>query len=107
FNSREWVLEVLAIKLEGKINMRKEIDSQLVIVGIAEKIKGKIIAPEWAAFVKTGHGKQRPPTNDNWWHIRAASILMKIEKLGPIGVNKLSVKYGHRKNRGVKPEQFS
>lgn len=87
--------------------MRKEVDSQLVIKQMAEALKSKIAAPEWASFVKTGHGRQRPPVEGDWWYIRAASIMMKIERLGPIGVNKLSVKYGNRKNRGMKPEKFA
>ena len=77
---------------------------QETIMTLADMLDDKIQAPEWASYVKTGHGKQRPPTQDNWWNIRAASVLMKVQKLGPIGVSKLSVKYGTRKNRGVQPE---
>ena len=69
-----------------------------------KKIK-EIQAPEWAPFVKTGASKERPPQNPEWWTIRAASILNKINKNGPIGTNRLSKKYGSRKNRGVKPEK--
>lgn len=87
--------------------MRQTVDNQLVIKNIAKTLSTKIRAPEWAPFVKTGHGKQRPPVDNDWWFVRAASILMKIEKLGPIGVNKLSVKYGNKKNRGMRPEKFS
>ena len=63
--------------------------------------------PEWARFVKTGRFKERPPSNDNWWHLRAASILRKIYTMkGPIGVNKLRTLYGGKKNRGHKPEAY-
>lgn len=68
------------------------------------KVK-EIQAPEWAPFVKTSAANQRPPVQDNWWTIRVASILMKIQKLGPIGSNRLSKEYGGRKNRGFKPEK--
>ena len=64
----------------------------------------EIKAPEWAKFCKTGMSKERPPARDDWWHIRAASILRTVFRLGPIGTNKLRVKYGGRKNRGMKPE---
>jgi small subunit ribosomal protein S19e len=87
--------------------MRKEVDSQLVIKEMGEALKSKIASPEWASFVKTGHGRQRPPVDNDWWYIRAASMMIKIQRLGPIGVNKLSVKYGNRKNRGVRPEKFA
>jgi len=62
--------------------------------------------PEWAAFVKTGMHKERPPVKNDWWYARAASILRKIYRLGPIGVSKLRVNYGGKKNRGYKTEHF-
>jgi small subunit ribosomal protein S19e len=65
----------------------------------------EIEAPEWANFVKTGAHKERPPVQKDWWEIRAASILMKINKYGPIGTNRLAKLYGGRKNRGHKPEK--
>jgi small subunit ribosomal protein S19e len=61
--------------------------------------------PEWSQFVKTGVHKERPPVDENWWYVRSASILKKISRLGPIGVNKLRKKYGGKKNRGHKPEK--
>jgi small subunit ribosomal protein S19e len=61
--------------------------------------------PSWAAFVKTGISKERPPMQDNWWYIRSAAILRAIYRLGPIGVSKLRTKYGSRKNRGVAPDK--
>lgn len=61
--------------------------------------------PEWAKFVKTSHGKERPPMNNDWWYMRSASILRKIYVLGPVGVSKLGKKYGCKKDRGHKPEK--
>lgn len=74
---------------------------------IIEQIKKQkeIQAPEWAPFVKTGAHKQRVPVNKDWWYVRVASILSKVEKYGPIGTNKLAKQYGGRKNRGHKPEK--
>ena len=63
-------------------------------------------APEWAQFVKTGVHKERAPLLEGWWHIRVAAILRKVYKLGPIGTQKLRVKYGGRKSRGHTPEEF-
>ena len=42
--------------------------------------------PEWADVVKTGSSRERPPTQDDWWHTRGAAILRKIARQGPIGV---------------------
>ena len=63
--------------------------------------------PEWAAFVKTGAAKERPPIRDDWWKVRAASILRTVYLKGPIGVNKLRLKFGSKKNRGHKPSRFA
>ena len=71
----------------------------------ASALKEKIKAPEWSIFVKTGMSRERPPVEKDWWYIRAASVLRKVYLKGPIGTNKLKVKYGGRKNRGYKPEK--
>ena len=62
--------------------------------------------PEWADYVKTGVHKERPPSRDDWWYVRAAAVLRTVKLQGPIGVSKLRTKYGGLKNRGVKPEHF-
>jgi len=81
--------------------------SDLVEKAGEELKKIEIIKPtEWAAFVKTGMHKERPPLNNDWWFIRTASILRKVYVSGPIGVSKLRTKYGGKKNRGVKTEHF-
>lgn len=64
-----------------------------------------IKAPEWSKFVKTGAHKERPPEQKDWWYLRAAAILRKINNNGPIGVNKLRTCFGGKKNRGYKPER--
>jgi small subunit ribosomal protein S19e len=63
--------------------------------------------PEWAIYVKTGVSKKRPPEDtDGWWYKRVASILRQIYIHNVVGVQRLRVKYGSRKNRGAKPEAF-
>ncbi len=91
------------IKEIGAYQM-KDAEHGLIVEKLAEKLKETVKAPEWAGFVKTGHGKQRPPARSDWWNIRSAAVLLSVQKLGPVGVSKLSVKYGTKKNRGVKPE---
>ncbi len=68
------------------------------------KTVAEIKPPVWAKFVKTGHHKERPPVNTDWWHIRAASVLRTVYMTGPIGTSKLRTKYGGKKNRGVASE---
>ena len=57
-----------------------------LILKTAEKLKdiNEIQPPEWATFVRTGHGRDRPPLQENWWFIRGASILRKILIKGPV-----------------------
>jgi len=63
-------------------------------------------APEWASFAKTGMHKERPPFSEEWWQVRAASVLRLVYKRGPVGVQKIRNKYGGKKNRGVKKGHF-
>lgn len=80
---------------------------ELISATKAQLMKVKEIQPpEWTKFVKTGAHKERPPTQDDWWYIRCASLLRTIYVKGPIGVEKLRTKYGGRKNRGTKKEHF-
>lgn len=85
-----------------------DVDAQELIEKAAEELKKipEIKAPAWAPFVKTGMHKERPPVNDDWWYLRAASVLRAVYRLGPVGVSKLRTKYGGKKNRGVKKEHF-
>jgi small subunit ribosomal protein S19e len=75
---------------------------------LAEALKGisEFEAPEWSAFVKSGPAKDRPAEDPDFWYKRAASILRQIYKMGIVGTNRLRTKYGSKKNRGFKPEEF-
>lgn len=67
----------------------------------------KVTPPAWAQFVKTGAHVERPPTDPDWWFMRAAAVLRRLYvSKGPMGVSKLRRKYGGRKNMGVAPERF-
>jgi small subunit ribosomal protein S19e len=74
------------------------------LVDLVKEIKG-VERPDWAKFVKTGAHVERPPMQENWWDLRVASLLNKVNKFGPIGTNRLSKHYGGRKNRGHKPDK--
>jgi len=75
-----------------------------LIEKVAKELEKELKAPEWAPFVKTGVHKERPPTRDDWWYVRAAAVLRTIERMGPIGTSKLRGKYGGKENRGHKTE---
>ena len=77
-----------------------------VIIGlIAQDLKSKILMPDWAKFVKTGRSREKAPTQADWWWIRAASILRRVDLDGPVGANRLRTFYGGRKDRGVRTEK--
>jgi len=85
-----------------------EIEPQKFILALAEKLKtiDSFKVPSWALFIKTGRSKERPPVQQDWWYIRAASILRALYTQGISGVARIRTKYGSRKNRGSKPEKF-
>ena len=75
---------------------------------LAEALKkiSEFKAPEWIDFVKSGAAKARPIEEEDFWYKRAASILKQIYRKGIVGVSRLRTKYGSKKNRGFKPEEF-
>ena len=79
-----------------------------VVVQLAKELKkmNEFKAPLWAKFVKTGCHAERPPVNPDWWFVRVASMMNKLNDLGPVGVSKLRTKYGGKRNRGMAPERF-
>ena len=85
-----------------------ELPSQEYNLKLAEALKKipEFKQPEWAGFVKSGPGKARPIDDPNFWHKRAASILRQIYKKNIVGVNRLRTRYGSKKKRGVRPEEF-
>jgi len=86
-----------------------DVPADILIKRITDELKkeAEIKPPEWSEYVKTGVHKERAPAQEDWWYIRAASILRKIYLYGPIGISKLRIAYGGRHRRGVKPEHFA
>jgi len=85
-----------------------DVDATELIEQIAKELQNieSLNPPEWAHFVKTGTHKERPPARQDWWYIRAASVIRKVRLKGPIGVGKLRTLYGGLKNMGHQPEKF-
>lgn len=69
---------------------------------VAEKLKEypEIKPPQGSEFWKTAFFKELAPfDSENFWYIRCASLLRKVNKFGPIGVNRLRKFYGGRNRR--------
>jgi small subunit ribosomal protein S19e len=79
------------------------IEPQKLIKIVAEKLREfpEIKPPEGIEFWKTAHFKELAPTDsESFWYTRCASLLRKIRKFGPIGVNRLRKHYGGRNRKG-------
>ena len=86
----------------------KDVNANKLIDLTKEELKKvkEIEPPAWSFYSKTGASRERIPEQEDWWYIRTAAILRKVYLNGPIGVQKLRVDFGGRKNRGHKPEKF-
>lgn len=81
----------------------KDVSASKLIPVLKEELKKSIKQPEWSLYIKTGSNTERPPTQNDWWHIRLSALLRKIALNGPVGVQRLRTAYGGKKRRGVKP----
>lgn len=84
-----------------------DVNANELIKKAAKELESKpeFKAPVWAQFAKTGTSKQRPPMLKDWWNVRQAAILRTVYTQGPLGTNRLRVKYGGIKNMGYEPER--
>jgi small subunit ribosomal protein S19e len=68
-----------------------------------------IEAPDWFAVAKTGVGRELPPEQEDFWQVRAASLLRKVAIDEPVGVGALRTAYGDSKQGSnryrVRPNQ--
>jgi len=84
-----------------------DVPADMLIKKLAEYLMenvDEVKPPEWAAYVKTGVHRQRPPDREDWWYTRCASLLRKIYLRGPVGVSRLRLEYGGRKTGKKRPE---
>lgn len=86
-----------------------DVDPRLLIEAASKELQRNpsIRPPLWSKFVKTGNHKERQPARSDWWFVRAAAVLKTIYSRGPVGVSKLSVKYGGKKRRGAASPKFT
>ncbi len=79
------------------------VQPEKLVEAIAEKLREypEISPPEGSEFWKTAFFKElAPQDSEKFWYIRCASLLRKIKKNGPIGVNKLRKFYGGKNRKG-------
>jgi small subunit ribosomal protein S19e len=74
-----------------------DVPADALIDALSDRLADRIDDPDWATYVKTGASKELPPQQDDFWSVRAASLLRKVAIDGPVGVDRLSTAYGDRK----------
>ena len=84
-----------------------DVKAEPLIQAVAEKLEDDFEAPDWTNYAKTGAKKDRPPEQDNWYHIRSAAILRRVYSDGPVGVSRLRTVFGGRTNQGHNPHHHS
>lgn len=90
------------------MNKVQSISPGIYNVKLAEALKKseEFPKPNWVDLVKSGPSKQRPATEEDFYHKRAASILRQSYIRGVVGVNRLRSRYGGRKDMGMQPPRF-
>ncbi|MFP9190487.1 30S ribosomal protein S19e [Natrialbaceae archaeon A-CW1-1] len=71
-----------------------DVPAEALIEALAENLADDLEEPEWAAFTKNGVDRELPPEQENFWTIRAGSLLRKVADDGPVGVQRLATEYG-------------
>ncbi|MEM0074619.1 MAG: 30S ribosomal protein S19e [Candidatus Micrarchaeaceae archaeon] len=75
-----------------------EVDAQRLVEEVAKKLKEQNLAkPEYIGLVKSGAGRERVPSNEDFWYVRSASLLRRIYINGPVGISRLRTYFGNRK----------
>lgn len=75
-----------------------DVPADALIEALAEDLEDRLEEPDWAEFTKTGVNRELPPEQEDFWAVRAASLLRKVADTGPVGVERLSTEYGGTKS---------
>jgi small subunit ribosomal protein S19e len=71
-----------------------DVPAEDLIEAVAADLAERIDEPDWADLTKNGVHNEMPPQQEDFWHVRAASVLRKIATDGPVGVDRLATEYG-------------
>mmetsp|Transcript_96726 Transcript_96726/g.134239 ORF Transcript_96726/g.134239 Transcript_96726/m.134239 type:complete len:149 (-) Transcript_96726:65-511(-) len=88
----------------------KDVPADRFVAFFARHLKksGKVELPDWIDLVKTGVQKELGPYSQDWYYIRAASIIRRLYVRPGAGVGAFRKIYGgkNRKNRGAGRNHF-
>ncbi|OVE84915.1 30S ribosomal protein S19e [Natronolimnobius baerhuensis] len=71
-----------------------DVPADALIEALAEDLEERLDEPDWAQFAKAGVDRELPPEQEDFWAVRAASLLRKVADRGPVGVKRLATEYG-------------
>jgi small subunit ribosomal protein S19e len=76
-----------------------DVPAEALNEAVAERLaeEDAVAEPDWFNFAKTGVGRELPPEQEDFWQLRAASLLRKVAIDGPTGVGALQTAYGDSK----------
>lgn len=84
-----------------------DVETEELILKVADKLKGDLNAPEYILYVKSGAHKQRVPDQEDFWFRRCASVLWQLYNRSTVGVNRLRKHYGGgKRGSSVRPKRF-
>jgi len=75
-----------------------DVPADALIEAVADELEDRVEEPQWAKFAKTGVGRELPPEQEDFFAVRAASLLRKVATNGPVGIERLSTEYGGSKD---------
>jgi len=75
-----------------------EVNAQKLVEKVAQKLQQQgLPKPNYVGYVKSGAGRERVPSQENFWYMRSASILRQLYLNGAVGVSRLRTYFGNRK----------
>ncbi|MGC8676297.1 MAG: 30S ribosomal protein S19e [Candidatus Micrarchaeia archaeon] len=75
-----------------------EVNAQKLVESVAAKLKQQNMpAKSYVGIVKSGAGKERVPSQEDFWYVRSASLLRRLYINGPVGISRLRTYFGSRK----------
>lgn len=74
-----------------------DVPADALIQEAADRLADRIEEPDWVEFAKAGEANEMPPEQEDFYFVRAASLLRKVTDTGPIGVERLATEYGGKK----------
>jgi small subunit ribosomal protein S19e len=86
----------------------KDVPSEVFVQALAQHFKksDKFKIPAFIDIVKTATWKELPPSNPDWFYVRAAAVARRVYVRGG-SAGGLSKTFGGRKRRGSRPNKHA